>query len=67
MKEAGVPPGVMSVVHGDGRVAEKLVKHPEVQGVGFIGSTRTGKILYETAAKEGNGLRLTRERRTTSS
>ncbi|MCS7133247.1 MAG: aldehyde dehydrogenase family protein [Candidatus Caldarchaeum sp.] len=53
MKEAGVPPGVMSVVHGDGRVAERLVKHPDIQGVGFIGSTRTGKILYETAAKEG--------------
>ncbi|MCS6784514.1 MAG: aldehyde dehydrogenase family protein [Candidatus Caldarchaeum sp.] len=53
MKEAGVPAGVMSVVHGDGRVAEKLVKHPDIQGVGFIGSTRTGKTLYETVAKEG--------------
>ncbi|MEM1936636.1 MAG: aldehyde dehydrogenase family protein [Candidatus Caldarchaeum sp.] len=53
MKEAGVPPGVMNIIHGDGRVAEKLVKHPDVQGVGFIGSTRTGKMLYELIAKEG--------------
>ena len=53
VKEAGVPAGVMSVVHGDGRVAEKLVRHPDVQGVGFIGSTKTGKFLYELAAKEG--------------
>lgn len=53
MKEAGVPPGVMSIIHGDGRVAEKLVKHPDIQGVGFIGSTRTGKLLYELVAKEG--------------
>ncbi|MEM1946780.1 MAG: aldehyde dehydrogenase family protein [Candidatus Caldarchaeum sp.] len=53
VKEAGVPPGVMNVVHGDGRVAEKLVQHPDIQGVGFIGSTRTGKLLYEAAAKMG--------------
>ncbi|MEM0440052.1 MAG: aldehyde dehydrogenase family protein [Candidatus Caldarchaeum sp.] len=53
MKDAGVPPGIMNVIHGDGRVAEKLVKHPEIQGVGFIGSTRTGKMLYELMAKEG--------------
>ncbi len=53
VKEAGVPPGVMSIVHGDGRVAERLVRHNGIQGVGFIGSTKTGKLLYELAAKEG--------------
>ncbi|MEM4269809.1 MAG: aldehyde dehydrogenase family protein, partial [Candidatus Caldarchaeum sp.] len=53
VREAGVPPGVMSIVHGDGRVAEKLVKHNGIQGVGFIGSTKTGKLLYEMVAKEG--------------
>ncbi|MCS6768975.1 MAG: aldehyde dehydrogenase family protein [Candidatus Caldarchaeum sp.] len=53
VKEAGLPAGVMSVVHGDGRVAEKLVKHPDIQGVGFIGSTKTGKHLYEMTVREG--------------
>jgi malonate-semialdehyde dehydrogenase (acetylating)/methylmalonate-semialdehyde dehydrogenase len=52
VKEAGVPPGVMSIIHGDGRVAERLVNHPDIQGVGFIGSTKTGKYLYEMAAKQ---------------
>ncbi|GBC69108.1 Methylmalonate semialdehyde dehydrogenase [acylating] [archaeon HR01] len=53
VKGAGVPTGVMSVVHGDGRVAETLARHPDIQGIGFIGSTKTGKFLYELAAKEG--------------
>jgi len=53
IKGAGLPPGVMNILHGDGTVAEKLVKHPDIQGVGFIGSTRVGKYLYELAAKEG--------------
>ncbi len=53
MHEAGVPEGVVNLVHGGPSVVEQLVKHREVKGVGFIGSTRTGRLLYRMAAEEG--------------
>ncbi|MEM1944893.1 MAG: aldehyde dehydrogenase family protein [Nitrososphaerota archaeon] len=53
VKEAGVPDGVVSVLHGDASVVEHLVSHPHIVGVGFIGSTRVGKHLYEMAARYG--------------
>jgi len=53
MKLAGVPPGVANLVHGGPSVVNELVRHPEVVGVGFIGSTNTAKQLYRLAAETG--------------
>ena len=48
--EAGVPPGVLNLVHGDGRTAgEALVRHPDVRAVSFTGSTATGNRICQVA------------------
>jgi len=48
--EAGVPPGVLNVVHGYGRTAgEALVAHPDVRAISFTGSTATGQRIVKTA------------------
>ena len=48
--EAGVPPGVLNVVHGFGRIAgEVLVRHPDVRAISFTGSTATGNRIVQAA------------------
>ena len=48
--EAGVPAGVLNVVHGHGREAgEALVAHADVRAISFTGSTRTGNHIVRTA------------------
>jgi 5-carboxymethyl-2-hydroxymuconic-semialdehyde dehydrogenase len=48
--EAGVPPGVLNVVHGYGRtVGEALVRHPEIRAISFTGSTATGERIIAGA------------------
>ena len=48
--EAGVPPGVLNLVHGYGRDAgEPLVAHPDVRAISFTGSTATGNRIVKTA------------------
>ena len=49
--EAGLPPGVLNIVPGKGRVAgEALVKHPGVDKISFTGSTEVGRHLMRTAS-----------------
>mgnify|MGYP001352926164 CR=1 FL=1 len=52
--EAGIPPGVLNVVHGYGRRAgEPLVRHPDVRAISFTGSTATGnRIVREAGLKK---------------
>lgn len=52
-EEAGVPAGVYNVVHGGAEVARKLMDHPAVKGVTFVGTTSVGKIVYKTAGEHG--------------
>jgi len=50
--EAGLPPGVFNVVPGYGHEAgEALALHPEVDAIGFTGSTRTGRRMLEYAGR----------------
>ncbi len=51
--EAGFPPGVLSILHGAGDVGEALCKHPDVQGVSFVGSTPVARQVYKTATAAG--------------
>jgi acyl-CoA reductase-like NAD-dependent aldehyde dehydrogenase len=55
--EAGVPRGVLNVIHGDGAVGAALAQHPDIDLVTFTGSTHTGKRLM-IAAGESNMKRL---------
>ena len=55
--EAGIPEGVVNLVHGDGDpVGQRLSEHPDVNMVAFTGSTETGKTIMRLAA--GNVKRL---------
>ncbi len=48
--EAGVPRGVLNIVHGYGRTAgEALVRHPDVRAISFTGSTATGNRIVQAA------------------
>jgi aldehyde dehydrogenase (NAD+) len=58
-EEAGLPPGVVNVVTGDGRTGAALVAHPGVDKIAFTGSTEVGKIIQKTVA--GTRKRLTLE------
>ena len=53
LKEAGVPDGVFSVVHGDKVAVDALLEHPDVDAVSFVGSTPIAKYVYETATRAG--------------
>lgn len=52
LEEAGVPPGVVNLVYGDGpSVGKRLVEHPQVDLVSFTGSSAVGAIVAETCGK----------------
>lgn len=50
---AGLPDGVFNVVHGDREAVDRLVDHPDVAAVSFVGSTPIARSLYATAAAAG--------------
>ncbi len=51
--EAGLPPGVFSVVHGDQQTVELLLDHPGIAAVSFVGSTAVARSIYQRAARSG--------------
>src|SRR4029078_13468669 len=52
-KEAGLPDGVLSVVHGDKEAVDARLTHPQVKAVSFVGSTPIAKYVYETGTAHG--------------
>ncbi|MCR8671697.1 CoA-acylating methylmalonate-semialdehyde dehydrogenase [Agrococcus sp. HG114] len=52
-QEAGLPDGVLSVVHGDKEAVDTLLTHPDVQAISFVGSTPIAEYVYETGSKHG--------------
>ncbi len=59
IEEAGFPPGVMNVVTGAGAVGAAVAAHPDIDKVGFTGSTATGQAIVRASA--GNLKRLSLE------
>lgn len=51
--EAGFPPGVLNIVHGDKRAVDALLAHPGIQAVSFVGSGPVAHHVYTEAAKHG--------------
>ncbi len=51
--EAGLPPGVFNVVHGDKVAVDRLLEHPKIAAVSFVGSTPIAQYIYETGTKHG--------------
>ncbi len=52
-EEAGLPAGVLNVVHGGREVVESVCDHPEIVGVSFVGSSRVAKLVYSRATAGG--------------
>ena len=50
---AGLPKGVLNIVHGGREVVDALLTHPKVKAVSFVGSTPIAKHIYETGTKHG--------------
>ncbi len=53
MDEAGLPPGVVNMVHGETEVADALIEHPDIMGVTFVGSTPVGREVYQKCGVQG--------------
>jgi malonate-semialdehyde dehydrogenase (acetylating)/methylmalonate-semialdehyde dehydrogenase len=51
--DAGLPPGVLNVVHGDKEAVDRLLEHPDVDSVSFVGSTPIARYVYETGTRNG--------------
>lgn len=51
--EAGLPDGVVNVVHGDKVAVDTLITHEAVKAVSFVGSTPVARYVYETGTRHG--------------
>jgi aldehyde dehydrogenase (NAD+) len=57
-REAGLPPGVVNIVTGDGKTGAALVEHADVDKIAFTGSTDVGRIIRKATAGSGKKLSL---------
>lgn len=53
LKDAGLPDGVLNIVHGGKEAVEAICDNPVIQAVGFVGSTKVAKIVYERSSRTG--------------
>ncbi|WP_047150917.1 CoA-acylating methylmalonate-semialdehyde dehydrogenase [Aneurinibacillus tyrosinisolvens] len=51
--EAGLPAGVLNIVHGAHDVVNGILEHPEIKAVSFVGSQPVAEYIYKTAAAHG--------------
>jgi malonate-semialdehyde dehydrogenase (acetylating)/methylmalonate-semialdehyde dehydrogenase len=52
-QQAGVPDGVLNIVNGDKVAVDRLLEHPDVKAISFVGSTPVAKAIYEAGTKNG--------------
>jgi malonate-semialdehyde dehydrogenase (acetylating) / methylmalonate-semialdehyde dehydrogenase len=53
LTEAGLPPGVFNIVHGDRQAVDALLVHPLVRAISFVGSTAVARHVYQTGTANG--------------
>ena len=53
LAEAGLPPGVVNLVQGDKEAVDRLLTHPDVAAVSFVGSTPVARAIYEVGTRNG--------------
>ena len=53
LRQSGLPDGVFNVVHGDKVAVDRLLEHPDIAAVSFVGSTPIAKYVYETGTRNG--------------
>jgi len=49
LRDAGLPDGVLNIVHGDVEIVNAICDHPKIEAVSFVGSTKVAKIVYQRA------------------
>lgn len=52
-KEAGLPDGILTVLHGGGDTVNAIIDHPKVKAIGFVGSTKIAKLVYQRGTQLG--------------
>jgi malonate-semialdehyde dehydrogenase (acetylating)/methylmalonate-semialdehyde dehydrogenase len=53
LQQAGLPAGCFNVVNGDREAVERILEHPDIEAVSFVGSTPIARHIYETATHHG--------------
>ncbi len=53
MIEAGLPPGILNVVNGDKESVDAIIDDPDIQAIGFVGSTAIGQYIYGRGCSNG--------------
>jgi len=53
IKQAGIPDGVFNVIQGDKVAVDRLLEHPDVKAISFVGSTPIARAIYQTATHNG--------------
>jgi len=53
MIEAGLPPGILNVVNGDKESVDAIIDDPDIQAIGFVGSTPIGEYIYGRGCSNG--------------
>ena len=53
LRQAGLPDGVVNVVQGDREAVDRLLEHPDVQAISFVGSTDIARYIYATGTSHG--------------
>jgi malonate-semialdehyde dehydrogenase (acetylating)/methylmalonate-semialdehyde dehydrogenase len=51
--QAGVPDGVFNVIHGDRVAVERMIEHPDIAALSFVGSTPVARAIYEGGTRHG--------------
>jgi len=57
-EQAGLPPGVVNIVTGDGSTGSQIVNHKDINKIAFTGSTQVGKLIQKSLAGRDVGLTL---------
>ena len=52
-RDAGLPDGVFNVTHGDKVAVDRILEHPDIRAVSFVGSTPIARYIYETGTRNG--------------
>lgn len=53
LEKAGLPPGVMNIIHGGREVVDAILEHPDVKAVSFVGSTPVAREIHRKASLNG--------------
>jgi len=51
--EAGLPAGVLNIVHGDKVAVDRILEHPDIEAVSFVGSTPIARYVHEVGSRNG--------------